>query len=285
MLLGPAPAQEGPGAGRAGGLCRAVLQPCTHPSGGLQRASLRAGLQLPAAAAELATIVRGSEGMSTPAWASSLGLPSRDGTGCDPIPPQREEQRGSQAANATAQVVLSVSSALLGSDTTQDNWKTPPRQPKQQRHSKSGPFPSLPCPPGALPPPKKGKDAKKMRLEYEYDVQTAAAAVTQLELCRHKGPSRSAGSRDEGQPQPSLHPQPPPAAHWRGSAHRALSPACTRSLAVATALGSPWTTEDAGRARPSRCRRRGSSPRVVMPGSSPGCGVWFGLIHGETRRA
>lgn len=31
---------------------------------------------------------------------------------------------------------------------------------------------------------------KKMRLEYEYDVQTAAVAVTQLEPCGSRGPSR-----------------------------------------------------------------------------------------------
>lgn len=43
-----------------------------------------------------------------------------------------EEPKGSQAANAAAQVVLGVSSALLGTDMTQDNQHTPPRQLQQQ---------------------------------------------------------------------------------------------------------------------------------------------------------
>lgn len=41
---------------RACRLCWAACQPCACPSGGLRRASLRAGLQLPAAAAGLATV-------------------------------------------------------------------------------------------------------------------------------------------------------------------------------------------------------------------------------------
>lgn len=51
-------------------------------------------------------------------------------------------------------------------------------------------FLSSPSTPGALPCPKRGKMPKKMRLEYEYDVQTAAVAVTQLEPCGSRGPSR-----------------------------------------------------------------------------------------------
>lgn len=51
-------------------------------------------------------------------------------------------------------------------------------------------FLSSPSPPGAQPCPKRGKMPKKMRLEYEYDVQTAAVAVTQLEPCGSRGPSQ-----------------------------------------------------------------------------------------------
>lgn len=51
-------------------------------------------------------------------------------------------------------------------------------------------FLSLPSLPGAPPCPKRGKMPKKMRLEYEYDVQTAAVAVTQLEPCGSIGPSQ-----------------------------------------------------------------------------------------------
>lgn len=38
----------------------------------------------------------------------------------------------------------------------------------------------------AVTPSKEGKDAQKMQLTYEYDIQTVAEAVTQDELSSHK---------------------------------------------------------------------------------------------------
>lgn len=190
-------------------------QPRTRPSGGLQRASPRAGLQLPAAAAELAAIsCRAAKACPPLAWAGSA-CPAETGQAVTRFLLSRKNKEAPRQQMQQPRLCRVSAQLCLAQTTTQDNWKTPPRQLKQQRHGKSGPFPSLPGPPGALPPPKKGKDAKKMRLEYEYDVQTAAAAVTQLELCSHKGPTRAAGGRDNGQPQltscpfsPSLHQQP-----------------------------------------------------------------------------
>lgn len=129
-----------------------------------------------------------------------------------------------------------------------------------------------------------------MRLEYEYDVQTAAAAVTQLELSSGKGPSRAAGSRDDGQPglpnSPSS-PSPLPPARWRAPASCCLHPApCPQSsppcLHPRCCSGQGpcrphGTAEVADRAHLSRRRQRGSSPSVVTPERRPGLWVWLGL--------
>lgn len=112
---------------------------------------------------------------------------------------------------------------------------------------------------------------KKMSLEYEYDDQAVAAAVTQLELSSHKGPSCAAGSRDNGQPRlpPPLQPQPPHQPSASCCPHPAFSSGSSR--------GPRRPRGTAGGVGPRRCRRRGRSPRVVAPGSRPGRWVWFGL--------
>lgn len=68
-------------------------------------------------------------------------------------------------------------------------WQTHPDQSEQLREGKWSPFVSLPSLPGAQPHPKRGKMPKKMRLEYEYDAQTAAVVVTQPEPCSRRAPS------------------------------------------------------------------------------------------------
>lgn len=204
-----------PGSRQGLQVLQGCCQPHTCPSGGLQRASLRAGLQLHAATSGLA-LALGNKGMATPAWPQYL--PSQGRTGCDPIPLWWEEQKGSQAANAAAQVVLGCqpSSAQLGRDSGQlaNSSETTGAAERWQVRSIS----LFTLPSWSSATSKEGKDAKKMQLEYEYDVQTAAAAVTQLEPSSGKGPSHTAGNEDDGQPQlpnPPSSPSPPPPAPWQ----------------------------------------------------------------------
>lgn len=118
MLLGPAPAQECPAqAGLAGsaGRCASPTPVLREGFGGQASGQISSSMR-----PLLGSSCAGQQRHGHPCQGRQYS-PSQGGTGCDPIPLQWEEQKGSQAANATAPVVLGcqLSSARLRHDSGQ----------------------------------------------------------------------------------------------------------------------------------------------------------------------